>query len=170
MNPTIQLRFSVIPLILVMALPFLTKVGFAQITHTYPGPGTYQVCGKLYYFNPFQQLDSCVICKSLVVPVPFNPCNFYSVEKLGSNRTDIFEPIELRGYLYEISDRVHFQEGTMHSVEVQVFDSNTDTLQLSGILTPGSESSLWDFNLTLFPGPKTNLLHWKVYQCFPATG
>ncbi|HRH35320.1 MAG TPA: hypothetical protein PKY12_09670, partial [Catalimonadaceae bacterium] len=127
---------------------------FAQITHTYSGPGTYSVCARLFYTNSFQVLDSCEYCQPLTIPVPFSPCDSFSIQKVSASRSSIFEPISMRGFLYEINDRVHFKQGSLNSVSVKVYDLPADTVQLEGSLTPGSEGNSLDFNLTLYPGQK----------------
>ena len=126
----------------------------AVLTHTYPGAGTFRVCVRFYYTDDFQRSDSCEKCDTVNIPVPFNPCDDFKVTNLSTTKTDVFEPLSMRGYLYELSDSVSFTTGSIQKITMRVFNAVTNENELEGSLIPGTGTSFSSFNLTIPPGDK----------------
>jgi hypothetical protein len=108
----------------------------------------------VYFNDVFQRKDSCEICDTVNIPVPFNPCDSFKVNRISTTKTDIFEPDSLRGYWYSLSDNVSFVAGSIDKVTMRVFDAVSNENQLEGSLIPGSGATFSNFNLTIPPGKK----------------
>lgn len=50
------------------------KLAAGSTNDSFPAPDIYNVCSRFFFLNAIQQLDSCQLCDTVLIPEPPKPC------------------------------------------------------------------------------------------------